>query len=163
MLDDLRRIVQALRESSRTAEQTLGVSGAQLFVLHALAGAGPLSLNALAERTHTHQSTVSVVVKRLVKRGLVDRAVSRSDARRIELNLTSTGRALLRRAPGAAQERLLEGLRRMSAAQRGELAVALRRLVVAMGLAARKPEMFFEDRKRRRGKPVRQSLAVANA
>ena len=57
VLDSLRRIVQALRgESSRRAEQDLGVSGAQLFVLDALALAPALSVNELAYRTRTHQN-----------------------------------------------------------------------------------------------------------
>src|SRR5262245_46150204 len=85
ILDDLRRLVRVLRESSRAAEAILGVTGAQLFVLKTLAGEPVLSLNTLAERTRTHQSTVSVVVKRLVARGLVTRTTSSVDARRIQL------------------------------------------------------------------------------
>jgi tetratricopeptide (TPR) repeat protein len=63
----LREIVQALRESSRRAEQRLGISGAQLFVLEKLADAPSQSLNDLAARTFTHQSSVSTVVARLVE------------------------------------------------------------------------------------------------
>jgi hypothetical protein len=37
ILDAVRRIVRALHESSRAAEKTLGVTGAQLFVLQTLA------------------------------------------------------------------------------------------------------------------------------
>jgi DNA-binding MarR family transcriptional regulator len=148
VLDDLRRVVQVLRESSRTAQQSLGVSGAQLFVLKALAGPVPSSLNALAERTHTHQSTVSVVVKRLVTRKLVARTVSSRDARQVELRLTAAGRALLRRAPGAAQQRLIDGLERISPGELEKLASALHGLVAAMGLAAQEPAMFFEPRRR---------------
>src|SRR5262245_44102891 len=99
VLDDLRRIVRVLRESSRAAEGQLGVTGAQLFVLKALAEAPALSINALAERTRTHQSTVSVVVRRLVEHGLVKRSVSLTDGRRLELSLTRRGRTLLSRAP----------------------------------------------------------------
>ena len=62
VLDSLRRIVRSLLESSRRAEQQLGITGAQLFVLEKLAAARALSLNELAERTHTHQSSVSTVV-----------------------------------------------------------------------------------------------------
>jgi hypothetical protein len=69
-LDALRRIVQVLRESSRWAERHVGLSGAQLFVLQTLGEAPAASVNDLAGRTHTHQSTVSMVVARLVERGL---------------------------------------------------------------------------------------------
>jgi DNA-binding MarR family transcriptional regulator len=148
-LDDLRRIVRVLRESSRAAERSVGLSGAQLFVLQCLADGRAGSLNALAARTHTHQSTVSVVVRRLVERGLVRRRNADDDARRVELSLTARGRTLLGRAPDAAQERLIAGLERLSPADRAQLARALRRLVGAMGLDADEPAMFFEEKRGR--------------
>src|SRR4051812_42336870 len=77
VLDDLRRIVRTLRTASRAAEVELGVSGAQLFVLKTLAVSPGIALN---ERTRTHQSTVSVVVKRLVAAGFVARVTSQTIA-----------------------------------------------------------------------------------
>src|SRR5205814_5128834 len=72
-MDSIRRVVQALRVSSRAAEQRVGLSGAQLFVLQRLAASPAMSINDLAEGTVTHQSSVSVVRRRLVERGLVRR------------------------------------------------------------------------------------------
>jgi DNA-binding MarR family transcriptional regulator len=149
VLDHLRRIVQALRESSRASERVLGVSGAQLFVLQTLAKSRALSLNALAERTHTHQSTVSVVVKRLVGLGLVQSGPAPSDRRRLELELTSRGSALLRRAPAVAQDRLVAGVQALAARERQNLASALGKLAAAMQLDTQAPSMFFEDGKSR--------------
>ena len=139
VLDHLRRIVRTLRETR------LGVTGAQLFVLRALAGPAPISLNAVAARTHTHQSTVSVVVKRLVARRLVQRTPATDDRRRLELSLTPRGRAVLERAPLAAQDRLVAGLDALAPADRTQLAATLGRLIAAMGLRAAPPAMFFED------------------
>ena len=99
VLDSIRRIVQALRVFDRSAEKQVGLSGAQLFVLGRLAAEPRLSLNELAERTHTHQSSVSVVVQRLVDRKLVKRTHDEADGRRLELSLTAAGAALSRRAP----------------------------------------------------------------
>jgi DNA-binding MarR family transcriptional regulator len=147
VLDDLRRIVRVLRKSSRAAQQRFGVSGAQLFVLKALSDVPALSLNALAARVRTDQSTVSVVVTRLVERGLVNRATSEIDRRRVEVALTKRGRALLRRAPDAAQEKLIEGIERLPPRQRRVLAAALHQLVDAMQAADQEPAMFFEDEK----------------
>jgi DNA-binding MarR family transcriptional regulator len=152
ILDELRRVVRVLRESSHAAVERVGVSGAQLFVLRALAQAPVLSLNELAARVRTHQSTVSTVVARLAADGLVKRATSRRDARRVELWATRAGRALLARAPDAAQERLIAGLERLGPRHRARLADGLRRLTAAMGLAAEAPAMFFEDEPRSRGK-----------
>jgi DNA-binding MarR family transcriptional regulator len=145
ILDNLRRIVRALRESSRSAERALGVSGAQLFALRMLAQSPSLSLNELAARTHTHQSTVSVVVKRLVAAKLVTRAVSAEDARRVELAVTLKGRALLRKAPFAAQENLVEGIAQLTRKDSQQLSVSLQRLVEAMQLTDEPALMFFEE------------------
>lgn len=146
-LDHLRRIVQALRESSRASERQLGVSGAQLFVLQTLAKNSALSLNGLAERTHTHQSTVSVVVKRLVLQQLVQSRPAADDRRKVELELTPRGSALLRRAPAATQDRLVAGLRALSARERASLTATLGKLARAVQLDAGPPNMFFEDAK----------------
>jgi len=145
VLDHLRRIVRTLRESSRAAEARIGVTGAQLFVLRALAGPRPLSLNQVAARTHTHQSTVSVVVKRLVARRLVRRAASTVDGRRVQLSLTTRGRSVLEQAPLAAQDRLIAGLEALSRKERCQLAAGLGRLIETMGLAGAVPAMFFEE------------------
>jgi DNA-binding MarR family transcriptional regulator len=145
ILDQIRRIVRTLREASRAAERKVGVSGAQLFVMKALAAEESLSLNQLAERTHTHQSTVSSVVKRLVQAGVVRRRSAAEDGRRLELTLTPAGRAILKRAPLAGQERLIEGIHQMSVRDTEALARLLRRLVKAMGIVAAEPIMLFEE------------------
>src|SRR6516165_4152555 len=88
VMDSLRRIVRGLRLSARDAERSAGISGAQLFVLQSLAEERASSLNDLADRTLTDQSSVSVVVKRLTDRKLVARKAAADDARRIELSLT---------------------------------------------------------------------------
>ncbi len=148
VLDGLRRIVRVLRESSREAESKLGVSGAQLFALKALSEARQLSLSELAERTRTHQSSVSVVVKRLVRSKLVARKASPEDARQLELSLTPKGRALLKRAPNAAQDRLILAVEALPRGERQALGRVLAHLSEAMGAADTAPQMFFEEQRR---------------
>ena len=87
-MNAVRSIVRALRINTRAIELKMGISLAQLFVLQQLAERAADSLNDLAERTATHQSSVSVVVRRLVERGYVTRTSSSADKRRIEIGLT---------------------------------------------------------------------------
>jgi len=143
VLDALRRIVRDLRRPARGG----GAAGsaAQVFVLQALDGPGAATVNELAARTYTHQSSVSVVAKTLAERGLVARRAARHDGRSVELTLTAKGRAALRRAPRAPQERIVQGIARMPAASRRSLAASLRELVRAMGLHGEAPEMFFAE------------------
>lgn len=150
-LDALRRIVRALRVSSRAVERDVGISGAQLFVLRQLATAPRQSLNDLVARTLTHQSSVSEVVSRLVDRGFVSRRVAADDARRAELQLTAKGRALLRSAPQTVQTSLLDGFTRLPAAHRRSLADGLAAWIEASGLAGVEPTMFFESSRARAG------------
>ena len=156
VLDSLRRIVQSLRVSARAAERLHGISGAQLFVLQQLAEDGPHSVGSLAARTFTHQSSVSVVVSRLVERGLVQRRDGTDDARRTEVALTARGRALLRRAPEAAQARLIAGLRRLAPHERHAVANGLAALVLAMGVLGQAPSLFFEEQVGTRARARRQ-------
>ncbi len=157
VLDSVRRIVQALHETSRWAERNLGLTGAQLFVLQSLADSPCLSLNDLAARTHTHQSSVSTVVARLVDRGLVVRGTGADDGRRVELRLSPEGRRLLRRAPNLAQHRLIQGIDRLSPSRRRTLAASLDALTSAMAIGENDPVMFFDDGKRRTRRAARRA------
>ena len=152
VLDSVRLIVQTLRISSRAAERDVGVSAAQLFVLTKLAGANkPLSVGELAEHTLTHQSSVSVVVQKLERQGLVARTRSKDDARRVELSLTPSARAVLRKAPQAAQDKILDAVAAMPAARRRQLADLLGDLAHRVG-GERRPVMLFEDEQPTGGK-----------
>jgi len=157
VLDGVRRIVQSLRESSRWAEKYVGMTGAQLFVLQQLDEAPAQSLNDLAARTHTHQSSVSTIVARLVDRGLVTRTRSPRDGRTIELHLSSRGRKLAARAPNAAQQRLIQGIRELPPARRRGLATALSTVARSMDSADGEPAMFFEERASQRRRSLRHA------
>ncbi len=148
-LDSLRRLVRALRASAHSAERGLGISGAQLFVLRELAAEPGASLSRLADRTSTDPSSVSVVVARLVARGLVARRRHPTDARRALLALTAKGQTLLRKAPEPVQARLVEVLRGLPRKQLRQLSESLAGVVDALGLAAGAATMFFEDEPRR--------------
>jgi hypothetical protein len=62
----------------------------------------------------------------------------------VEITLTPAGRALLGRAPAAAQDRLIGALGMLGVSARKDLAGHLGRLVEAMALPAHHPPMFFE-------------------
>jgi DNA-binding MarR family transcriptional regulator len=143
VLDSIRRIVQGLHESSRDAQRQIGLTSAQLFVLSRLADGGPMSVNDVAQRTFTHQSSVSTVVSRLESKRLVQRGVDPADGRRRILTLTRAGRAALAAAPMTAQEHLIRAVRRLTPATRRIVARALGEMSNAMAVA-RRPAMFFE-------------------
>jgi DNA-binding MarR family transcriptional regulator len=150
VLNSIRRIVRLLRVSSRQAEANFKVTAAQLFVLQKVAEAPSSSLADLARRTLTDPSSVSTVVARLVRSGLVKRAQSSSDSRRAELSITPKGTKLLSRAQEPAQVQLLEALQRMPAEKLHELSSGLNNLIQQLGLSEAEAPLFFEDDRSRR-------------
>jgi DNA-binding MarR family transcriptional regulator len=145
IMNSLRRIVRDLRLGSRTAERQAGVSGAQLFVLQALSEGPAASLGELAERTLTDQSSVSVVVRKLIDENLVKGRAAAEDARRVELSLTPLGRRLLGRCPEPTQASLVAALEHLEPRELAALTQGLDALVRQMGdLEEGSPEMFFE-------------------
>jgi DNA-binding MarR family transcriptional regulator len=156
VLDSLRRIVRALRLFDREAEKSIGLSGAQAFVLEKLRDARGISINELAVRTHTHQSSVSVVVQKLVERKLVRRSASAADGRRLELFLTDRGRKMLVSTPPPAQQHLIAALARLQQPRLRDLAASLTGLVTEIGLEAEPPSLFFEYPARRSAKARRR-------
>lgn len=148
-IDAFRRIVQALRSSSRDAERRVGLTAAQLFALQQLAAHPGVSVNELAAHTFTHQSSVSVVVSRLVERKLVAKVASRDDRRRVRLAITDAGRAVLRRSPEPIQEKLIAGIAALPPADRRTFADALSGVAKSMSDSGGHPPMFFEEGRRR--------------
>jgi MarR family transcriptional regulator, lower aerobic nicotinate degradation pathway regulator len=145
ILDDLRRIISSLWNSSRSAERAFGLTVAQYFVLKTLAEAPALSISELARRTCAHPNTVSVVLPVLLRSQLVARTESNLDPGRTELAVTPQGRALLAKAPMAAQERLIECIEQLPAEERSALASALRHIATGMLLDDERPMLFFEE------------------
>ncbi|MGH7592749.1 MAG: MarR family winged helix-turn-helix transcriptional regulator [Gemmatimonadales bacterium] len=143
-LDALRRLVRGLTDSAHELDQDAGITSAQRFVLEQLAD-GPLpSVNALAARTHTTQATVSVVLGRLERRGLIIRQRDAGDRRRASVALTMAGRRLLARSDVPVQTRLTAALRTMPPRTVRALAAALEAWVEAAGLQRLPARLFLE-------------------
>ena len=145
LMDDFRRIVQALRSTDRAATKA-NVTGAQLFVLNTLGQSkGPMSISEVAEQTRTDPSTVSVVVNRLVRKGFVHRTRSGDDARRSELTLTPRGMRIEKTlAVTVPQQGLARALDKLDRSEAEMLSDILHRICADMGCADSEPSMMFE-------------------
>lgn len=151
ILDSVRLLVRALRVFDRQAQTRYGLSAAAMFILHALHNEErAVSLNELAERTATDQSSASVVVQRLVDAGYVSRSPRPEDRRHVELRLTARGRTLIRNTPPPAQERILETVAGMSRADQRKFAELFETFVSALGVRGKAGMLFEEAPKRKR-------------
>jgi len=85
----------------------------QLAVLVTVAGNEGLSQTGLVERTGIDRSTLADIVRRMQRKGLLQRRRTREDARAYAVKLTDEGRRLLRVAEPLAKrvdERILDAL-----------------------------------------------------
>jgi DNA-binding MarR family transcriptional regulator len=143
-MDSLRRVVHALRVAASASERAFGLSGVQLFVLRQLSVKSGQSLSDLAARTRTTQSSISEVVARLVRNGLVSRTPSVVDRRRAVLSLTPSGEIVLTTAPETIQEQLLRGFESLDERKRRSLADGFESWLAASGLDSVAPTLLFE-------------------
>jgi DNA-binding MarR family transcriptional regulator len=98
-------------------------------ILVRLDGSGGLTLKELSRQAALAHSTVSGIVDRLEKRGLVIRQTDGEDARRSRITVTEPVRNFVcEQLPDLTMRPLLEGLRRATPAQRTKISEGLRAL-----------------------------------
>jgi DNA-binding MarR family transcriptional regulator len=109
-----------------------GVTPRQLAVLVVIAECEGASQTDITQRTGIDRSTMADVVRRMVKKGLLERRRSRTDIRAYELRLTDEGRKVLQAAIPVARRvdaRVLDALPR---ARREQFLAALGSIVEAL-------------------------------
>lgn len=133
-MNAIRSLVRALRIDARAIEDSTGISLAQLVVLEKLCAAPARSIVELASRTATHSSSVSVVVKRLVDRGFVERSREGPDRRQVQFAVTEAGREFVRNAPRTVESYLADALKGFDPLDAARLASLLERWVGNAGI-----------------------------
>lgn len=145
VLNSFRSILKSLRLADRAGLREHGLGASQVYILHELKNESPLSINDLAARMATDQSTVSVVVAKLIQKGFVTGERSETDARRLDLALTAKGRTVAKRLPLPIQHSIIEGVQQLSAARAKALAEALRDVVSSLGIEDEHPPLLMTD------------------
>ena len=110
IIDNLRRLFQAINEYSKSAEQITGLTGPQLWALKILANTAPLRVSDLARRMFLRPATIVGIIDRLEVKGLVTRTRSKGDRRAVDLYLSEKGKEVVSKSPEVAQIMLLKGL-----------------------------------------------------
>ena len=93
----------ALQKRSKRMAADRGITGPQRFALRLIDRTPGLDAGALARALHTHPSTLTGVLRRLERDGLIRRGVARGDQRRATLALTPAGRRQVRNAAGTVE------------------------------------------------------------
>ena len=98
-LKQFRIIISAVRQHFRALEAACGVSGAQVWILSSISDDPGITVSRLSEVLSVHVSTVSNMLDKLAKAGLVERLRGEEDRRVVKLYLTRQGRVVLAKAP----------------------------------------------------------------
>ena len=136
ILRALRRMSRAVDLHSRRLASQHRLTGPQLVCLRAIEAAGRLTPSGLAREVSLSQPTITGIVDRLARRGLLHRARDEQDRRRVFVSLTDTGRELVADAPSPLQDTFARNLDRLSEGEQQRIAQTLE-LVVRMMEAER--------------------------
>lgn len=103
----------ALQSASKRMEKALGVTAPQRLVVRIVGRFPGISAGEVSEILHLHPSTLTGILKRLARRGLVARRADPADARRALLELTAKGREVDRMRAGTAEAAVRAALGRL--------------------------------------------------
>jgi MarR family transcriptional regulator, organic hydroperoxide resistance regulator len=145
IIDNIRRVFQAVNEYSKKAERETGLTGPQLWAIKVIAEGAPIKVSEIARRMYLHPATVVGILDRLEGRELVTRTRSREDRRVVEIEMTDQGRDLLTRSPEVAQGLLVKGLETLSTEKLGRLDEELLLLVKILGAQEIPPKLLLSS------------------
>ena len=116
----LRRIARAIDLHSRHLAQEFGLTGPQAVLLKELTRKGEMHVAELAKSINLSHATVTDILNRLEKRGLVDRTRSSADRRRVLVKPTRESVALVDKSPPLLQDRFSAELEKLEDETREE-------------------------------------------
>lgn len=118
----------ALQKTSKRMKSAIGVTGPQRLVVRIVARFPGLPAGQIAQLLHVHPSTLTGILKRLERQGLIRRRPDPKDRRRAFLGITEKGRRIDAAATGtveAAVERVISRTPRAKLESAREILIAL--------------------------------------
>ncbi len=113
ILISLRRIMRAADLHSQKLMKESGLTAPQLLVMQAIEKEGSPSTSSLARSIAVSQATMTRIIDRLERAGLVRRDKSSTDKRVVNISLTDAGRTKLESAPEPLQAEFLREFRKL--------------------------------------------------
>ena len=117
---------------SKYLQKYLDITTSQLLFLRALDKEDLLSSGEISRRIFIKPGTITGIVDRLEKKGLVTRNRDNQDRRVVKISITEAGRELVRAAPVPIQSRLAINLKKLPFNEVESITKGLERLVDLM-------------------------------
>jgi len=112
--------IQAKSELKDNVKKT-GLSGSQLWIMQQIYNFNGISNSELAKNLTLHVSTCSILVNKLIKKGLVEKTRSSTDERKIVLTISLKGKQLMAKAPKSPEGAIPSALKKLSIEELEEL------------------------------------------
>ncbi len=130
----LRRILRAAEGYQRSLAQASGLTPPKLRVLQIVAGKPDdgATPKALATQMGVAQATITALLDKLEADRLVVRLRSETDRRQTNVLITAQGRAALRDAPDALQQRFVRAFEQMADWEQSQLVSSLERVAAML-------------------------------
>ena len=151
VLAAIRRMSRALDVHSRALMHRWGLTGPQLMVLGELTRRSEMSTGELAEAVSLGQATVTGILDRLERHGLVVRERSVVDKRRVMVRPTQACRERLEAGPPVLQETFARQFNELADWEQMQILASLQRLVAMMQTPGRGSERKPADSDPRNG------------
>lgn len=132
LLVSLRRITRAIDMHSKRLQKETGLTTSQQLILESISKQETPTPSSIARDIHLSQATVTSIVIRLEKNGLVQRCKGTADRRSTILSLTDHGRSKLDEAPELLQAEFLKSFRTLEAWEQHMLVSAMQRVAELM-------------------------------
>jgi len=132
----LRKIIQAIDMNSKKLVKRVGLTGPQLVILQEISNLGEVTAGEIAHAVSLSQATVTGILERMEKRGLLTRQRSDQDKRRIMVRITKNGQQVLDDAPPLMQEAFVERFSNLQEWEQTMILSGLQRLVSIMDAKA---------------------------
>lgn len=145
VLLSLRQIIRAVDLHSRRLVHDHGLTGPQLLLLRALERLGNVPVGELARHVSLSHATVTGVLDRLEKRGLVQRVRSEEDKRKVLVSTTESGLVLQADAPSLLQEQFIARFQKLAAWEQTLILSSVQRIAAMMQAENLEVESMLED------------------
>ncbi|SFU02268.1 MarR family winged helix-turn-helix transcriptional regulator [Sedimentitalea nanhaiensis] len=128
----LRRIIRATELFGRKLAQAAGLTAVQFRVLQVVAESGHCTSTAISQRMRVSQATVTSLVDKLVKSGMVVREKSEADRRQTNIVITDQGRKTIEDAPDPLQQRYVRKFAALEDWEQAMILASLERVATMM-------------------------------
>lgn len=124
----LRQIIRSADMQEKEISRSTGLTLPQLMTMQALRLTSPVTTGELAKEVSLTQATVTSILDRLEKKGLITRERGQDDKRKVWINLSPDGVELMKGAPTTQQDMFIRRFDDMQGWEQSMVVAALERV-----------------------------------